>query len=342
VLIHGPARQGESADSQARRLADVAARSFAAQTLRRAPVRRVQAQLLFGASHTDSRALAALGSALAPGHPSWVVPEGTGFGLGSASDDAVALRASTLRAGPLRVAILANADASQADAAMRAVDRWIARRPGEQRVCPEAPSLPAPRAETHAVALAAGATPEALLAFPLPQEPIPATAEWLIASLDGPDGLLAHALAGGGGAPLARSWGAALLGAPRAPAIVVRVEAVEGSLDAAVAQTRALLDRLRQGALREEDRARAGQAVARTALSSSLDPRARAMALWRGTPPSTSDPPSLDALRAFAASALREDSLVVVSARPPRPEPEARPTLSHDAKPTSRPAGANR
>jgi hypothetical protein len=319
VLAHSPARAGESDEAQARRIADAAARSYAAQALARPAVRRAEAALLARATRAAARGDATLAGALAPGHPSWVLPGGTLFGLGSASDEAIALRLSSLRAGPLRVAVLANRNASQADAAVRAVDRWIARRPDEHRVCPELPAVATPRPETYAAALPSGAQPSALLAYPVPADAASlAMAERLVGAIDGPDGLLAHALAGS--PPLARSSSAELAGAPHAPAIVLRVEADEASLDAAVAQTRALADRLRQGALRDEDRARAEKSVSRTSLSAALDPRARAIALWRGAPAPV-DPPSLDTLRTFASAVMKEDSLVIVAARNLRSRP---------------------
>src|ERR1019366_4373657 len=91
------------------------------------------------------------------------------------------------------------------------------------------------------------------------------------------------------------------------------------SIDAAVAQVRALLDRLRHGALREEDRARAAAALARGKLAGALDPRARVVDLWRGEPPAAV--PSIDDLRAFAAATLRDEAFVIVAARPARPPP---------------------
>ena len=205
------------------------------------------------------------------------------------------------------MAVIANVDATQAEAAVRAVDRWVARRPGESRACPATAAVSPPRAGTYAVDLPAGALSEVLIGVPLPPADATAraTATWLAAALDGSDGLLAHALgadvaAGVSGArspALARTWSAVVLGAPQASALVVRLVGPDASIDAAVAQVRALLDRLRHGALREEDRAKAAGALARTRLAASLDPRARIINLWRGEAPSPS--PSLDDLRAL-------------------------------------------
>jgi hypothetical protein len=227
-------------------------------------------------------------------------------------------RVSALRAGPLRVAVVANADSAQADAAVRAVDRWIVRSPGDARACPAAATTAPARPGTYAVELPGGGPSQALLALPLATDvPTRTAATWLAAALDGKDGLLSRALGyGDRGPPLAAEWNAAVVGAPRVPALVVRLVATDGSLDAAVAQTRALLDHLRQGALKPEDRARAASLLASRTLSAQLDPRARLVQVWRGDPPATA--PSLDELQAFAAATLHDEALVIVAARPPR------------------------
>ena len=330
LLVHGPARASESPAAHARRLADLAARSFAADALAPTSIAQARASLLVRASDPDGRVSSALGAALAPGHPSWVWPLGTSEGLGRSSDEAVWMRAAAMRAGPLRVAVLANADTAQADAAVHAVDRWIARRPGEARTCALAPSTPPlARPGTYAVEIASGGGAEASLALPLPLgDDARAMATWLAAALDGEGGLLAHALGDGA---LARSHGARVIGEPRAPALVVRIAAANAQLDQAVAQVRALIDRVRQGALTEADRARAQASLAKEELSLALDPRARLVALFRSPSRSgsasrdardagklSSIAPTLDALRAFAAAALREDALVIVAARPAR------------------------
>jgi hypothetical protein len=322
LLAHGPAHAGESAQAHAHRIADVAARAFAADALDPDTITRGRTSLLARASQNDARALAALGSALAPGHPSWVAPTGTAYGLGSSTDEALIQRLAAMRAGPVRVAVIANADQSQAEAAVRAADRWIVRRPGDARSCAPVASMGAERTGTYAVELSGGGPSEALVAVPVASDAnARAAATWIAAALDGPGGLLERALGGGDhGAPrLATEWSATVLGAPRNPALVVRIVAPDTSLDAAVAQTRGLLDRLRQGSLKAEDRARAASSLARRDLAVSLDPRARVIQLWRGD--SRTPAPSLGDLQGFASSTLRDEALVIVAARPQRSSP---------------------
>ena len=321
VVAHGPALPGESPEDQARRLGDAVARSFAAEPVDRTSVSRARARLLGEDGREDARALVTLADAVVPGHPSWIAPMGPVDALGRSSDASAMARASALRAGPLRVAVLANANAAQADAAVRAVDRWVARHPGQARACP-VPSTPAPpRSATYAVDAPPGGSSQAWLALALPPNDAnaAASAEWIAAALDGTDGLLAHALGGG----LARSWSARVVGAARASALVVRVDSAAGALDAAVAQVRSLFDRVRQGSLSPSDFAHASALLADRELASSLDPSRRVLALWKGaTPP---QPPTADALRAFASSTLRDEALIIVAVRPPR-SPAAHPS----------------
>ncbi|HEX3343243.1 MAG TPA: hypothetical protein VHS09_01670, partial [Polyangiaceae bacterium] len=93
VLAHGPALPGELPTASARRLADLAARAFAADTPDPDRVAVARVTLLVRDGAVESRVLGALGAALAPGHPSWLEPSGTTFGLASSSDDAIAVRA---------------------------------------------------------------------------------------------------------------------------------------------------------------------------------------------------------------------------------------------------------
>ena len=344
IVAHGPARPGESPEAHARRLADVVGRAFAADALERGFVTQARTLLLARAAELDARAMGALGGALAPGHPAWFEPFGTSFGLGSTSDERVAIRVASMRSGPLRVAVLANSDQAQGESAVRAVDRWVTRQPSEARSCPLPPALAPPRPGTYAVELLPGTLSEAILAFPLTvaDEPARITASWMAAALGDREGLLARALGNPAQGdipttPLAQEWSAELIGGASTPALVIRLVSPDATLDAAVAQTRALLDRLQKGGLRDTDRTRAETAMARQATGASLDPRERVIGLWRSDPAiSGAAPraPALDAMRAFAAAQLRDDALVIVAARPARVEPDRLPSSRLPKTPT--------
>jgi hypothetical protein len=270
--------------------------------------------------------MGALGSALSPGHPSWVLPAGTATGLAALSDDTLRMRAVALRAGPLRVAVVANVDAAQADAAVRAVDRWVARRPGESRTCPAVASLAAPRPGTYAVDRPAGALSEAILALGLPREnrDVLASATWLAAVLDGPDGLLARSPSSSADAAPAGDpvWSAAVVGAPLAPGLTIRLQAPDGAIDAGVARARAVIEKLRLEGPTADDWNRASSVVSSDRLAAALQPRQRVIDLWLARPELPA--PSLEAMRAFAASYLRDDSLLIIAARPPRADAPVR------------------
>lgn len=323
VLVHGPMHSGETPVAHARRLADIAARIFAAEPITAAALGRARADLLRHDARRHGTTLSVLAQALSPQHSSSVAPFGTSETLARFSDASAVLRAQALRGGPLRVAVLANANAAQADAAVRAADRWVARRTGEPRACPATTSASPPRPGTYAISQRPGSVPEAYLAFPLPAGDDAARgAAFVVASaLDGDGALLDKALTGK--AVLARQASATVLGWPRAPALVVRIVAPQTSLDDAVMQARALVDRIHKAGLSGADYDLATAKRARTALTTSLDPRARVVATWRGEPidAASRQSPSAADVRTFAQKYLSEDAMVVVAARPPRPPP---------------------
>lgn len=170
----------------------------------------------------------------------------------------------------------------------------------------------APRPGVYAVE-AVGAH-EAYLALPVADAAQRESAEWIAEALDGDGGFLSSVVLGGG---LARVANARVLGGTAASALVVHVASSEGALDSAVAQVRALLERLRQGALTEAELAKAASRRASREARASLDPRARLAALFSDKVAGGA-PPSLASLNAAAQSLLRDESLIVVALRPPR------------------------
>jgi hypothetical protein len=316
LLAHGPPAPGESPSAHARRLADVATRAFAAEPL--TTFGHARADLLQRDVHNDGPVIALLASQLSPTHTAWIDPWGSSEPIARSSDGSVLARIQSLRAGPLRIAMLANTDNAQADAAVHAADRWVTRHGGEPRACRAASAAQPPKPGTYSMPSRPGAMPEAYLAYPFApgDEASRAAATMLVASLE-TDGVLARALNG-----LARESSARILGWPRSPALVVRVVAPQASLDSAVMQVRALFDQLRRAGLAQPDYDRAVQARARAVVAQNLDPRARIVATWRGEPLEDKSRVPVEDVRAFAAKALVEDSMVVVTARPPRPPPE--------------------
>ena len=275
VLAHGPARAGESAPAHARRLADLAARAFAADPL--------DADARCPGAHVAARARRARSRLACSARSAARCRRGTRRGSRRSGRRSAWHRRRTTpwscvrrRCAPGRSASRCWRTSTRRRRRPRPAPSTGGSRaaPARRALAHPCPAPATPRPGTYAVDLPAGATSEALLALPLSpaDDAARAAAAWLAAALDGPDGLLAHGpgRTSAGAAPesaLARGWSAAVVGAPRSPALVVRLSASEGSLDAAVAQTRALLDRLRQGALREEDRSRASSSLARAALA---------------------------------------------------------------------------
>lgn len=322
LLVHGPARDGESAAAHARRLADVVGRAFAAEPLSPLALTRARANVV----RASAPAFFELASALAPRHPSWITPFGQSDVALRSADAAVVARAQSLRGGPLRLAVLADESAAQGEAALRAVDRWVERR-GEAgaRACSLRANVAPAKAGTYVASLRGGATPEAWIAYPFPAEAAAKEAATIVAAaLDGAGGLLERAFSPSvsSPSPLASAWAARVVGWPRSPALAVRIVAPDAALDGAVLQARALADRLRTAGLSSQDRDRATAETARARVTSLLDPRARLVATFRGEPVPTAGgaapAPPLEAVKAFTAAHLGEDAMIVVAARPPR------------------------
>jgi hypothetical protein len=323
VMAHAQRAPGETTTSLAVRVADEIARTLVGAPFASNPFFSARGALLDRVGNgisADGRALDAFAGAVAPAHPSWVAPLGSWDELAKVGVEGASLRWSALIAGPLRVAILANEDAQQADQVARSLDRYLVRTTDQPRVCPPADATPASRAGTLQVPLSTSSTvassSQALLGFPVsPQGGADtAIAELTLAGLSGADGWLSKAL---GSPALGATAQARLIGGTRAAALVVDVRAPDSQLEAAVAQVRGLFERLRQGAISQADLDRSAAQRDRWDLESSLDPRRRLIDLWRDPRPYPKVV-SLDAWRAWVASALKDDKLIVVMARPKR------------------------
>jgi hypothetical protein len=323
IMAHAARLPGESTSAMSARVAEEAARTLTAAPFSIGAFSVARAALLNRVGEgiaPEGRALAALAGAFAPGHPSWLAPLGSWEDLAKSGTEAASLRWGALVQGPLRLAVLGNENAQQADAVARTIDRWLVRSSDQPRVC--AAAEPAATAKSGTLQITLASPPplaQALVGLPLGAEASAdsAFAELTLAGLSGADGWLNKALGSLGATAQAR-----LVGGPHAAALVIDVRASESNLDAAVAQVRGLLQRLRQGAILQNDFDRSLALRDRWDLEASLDPRRRLVDLWRDARSTSRGAPlSPESWRAWAAGALKDEKLMVVLAKPKRANP---------------------
>lgn len=316
ILAHASPRAAEGPHALARRVTDVAARAV---INRRLPERSILAArgTILGMIEPPNApfgcALGAVASAIAPSHPAWIAPFGNQESIARAGSEAAA-RWSALADGPLRVAVLANVDQAQADAAIRAADRWMLRRVDQPRACPPLPPASAPPVIPREISLHLDdASPAAVIAVPVqqPDHDTLAMLDLLAEGLDGPDGWIAKSLASLPGA----SGSARVVGGSRLAALLVDVSAPEARIDDTVRQIRATLERLARGAASPAHLERATRRLAERELNARLDPRRRVADLWSGRH-QRSDSISLDRWNKWMSSTLVDASLSVVRLLP--------------------------
>jgi hypothetical protein len=315
LLVHGPrSHPGETSEAHARRLARELGRALL-RPVDGATFSAVRGELVAeldpGAAagrFTDNRSTLTYAlNALAPERISWLDPRGAVSALEDATPLALEGTRLALLSGALRLAVLANSDAAQGDVVARELERWLGSfRSTPGRCANLAPVAPNP-GRINVEPSRDAAAEEATIAVPLPPSPTGPGREARVVSLalNAQGGLLDRALAG-----LAASARARVLGGSRASALVIELRADPERLDAAVAQLRALLERLGSAGLPAAESARAVRELEQFERESAYDPRGRIVRLWQGERPS----PEL-AVDRFVQSAFRPERMVVAVAR---------------------------
>lgn len=308
VVAHAAPRAGEAPSALAHRVGDALGRLVLASFPEPSHVASARGEALVGfASHEGAADLVRVAlRASTPLHPSWLEPLGTQDAVAKIGLEAVELRLDTLRAGPLRLAVIANVEDAQLEAAARAAERWVPRRPGETRACPLVDPGTLPSGGLHPLTVKAGTG--VALAFPV-DEPQREAAAALAAVLDGKGGRLALDV----GDAIATAWEARLVRGVGRHALVIVVLAPDPNVDAVVTRVRALLEKLRTANVDAADLARAEKERAAAYATRRLDPRARLVDLFAGE--STSTPVDAAQLKATAAKIFEEDKAQVVVAR---------------------------
>jgi hypothetical protein len=315
VLAHGGPRSPlEPAALVAERVGDAAGRAIAAAPLTAESLALARASLVDHLERTRGsapQALEAFLTALRPERPSELDPFGLARRVAAAGAEPIRARLRALAASPLRLAILANADVAQASAAAAHVDRWLSPRPAEVGACGAASAAPPHHRRAEVRFPGGDRLGRAMIGALVPPRGAPDhdLAELAALALDGDGGLLASAL------PPATRGSARVLGGPRSAALLVEIDGPEESIGAAITATKTLLERLGREPAEATALARAASRAAALEREAAKTPRRRLVALWTGRVPSPVAP-APDRLRAFFASALRDDELVVVEARP--------------------------
>jgi hypothetical protein len=297
LLAHAPRRDpSESAAALARRIGSALGRALLASSPSGPTLASVRAGLLDEIGPEPRPGYWLTLDAMSPGHPSWLEPRGTFAALSDAGQGSFELSRRAFVRGPLRVAVLTNAGSGQADIARASIERWLGTERLGTEACP-ARSPATPRVGELTLQTSSGQDAEgAYVAVALPglSGPVRRQAEATLLLLNRRGGLLDQALSS-----MAARAEARLVGGPTLGGLVIRVSADRGVEAPAVAQVRALLERLGRGAVSQEDVVLAERELSRAELETSLDPRRRIIDLFRGT---TQQPPlDLATLRAFQA-----------------------------------------
>ncbi|HEU4412465.1 MAG TPA: hypothetical protein VFS43_44900 [Polyangiaceae bacterium] len=312
VLAHAPPASNEGPAALAERVATAAARSLAEIEPRADEVARARSLLLGRIEERDEHVRGAIAEQLLPSHAAAWFPWGLAGSLGRVGPEAVRVRWRRLAAGPLRLAVLAGGGPEQLRAAGLAVERWAAH--GEAAAtCPPREEAPAAGAGRYAGFALGARGARAYVALPVEASTGPARAA-LRATLVllGPEGgLLGRALGGVG----ARGE-AFLVGAERGPLLVIELRGSEDALEGAVAQVRALLERLRRGALAAADLERVRGPLGAAWLEARSSPRRRLVDLWRGGGDERPEP-TLEGWRQWLGSGFFDDRAAVVVVKAP-------------------------
>lgn len=317
LVARAGAREGESAEEQARRVAAALGELLTAQELDGGSLRQGQAALeaSFG---PPTPGYAALLRSLAPDHSSWLDPRGDRANAAATNRHrAESIRRSWLK-GPLRIAVIHSGDDEQPAIVARELERWLGPwRSGAENICPSAPTV---RPDRGALRVRASAdavdapVADAYVAVPFasPKGVLASEARFTVHAMNRPGGWLEQALMAPG---LATSAQAFVLGGHQMGALVVELRADPDRIDDAIAQVRALMVRLSQGAVTPADALSAGLAMREETQRAARDPNSRLLRLWMQRPgPSQSEDPgvTLQSLKAFLAGVFRPRAHMVV------------------------------
>jgi len=278
VVAHAARRGAESPSSQVRRLLHALGRRVAVRAVSRDALARARGTLLHNLGPAPQPGWELVLDALAPGHASLLEPRGTWTALSEIGPDQVEALRQRFLVGPLRLALIVNHDRGQVAEGTAALQRWLGPLRGEVAACPGRPVLEprfgafgVPREQTERSFIAVLVDGDEARYQP--------ELEATVLLLNQSGGWLEQAIERPGLASSARSYP---LGGRRLAALAIEVQAEPEAMSNAVAQVRALLERLSHGAATRADAAWAQRLLETIGDRALVDPRLRLVRTWRG------------------------------------------------------------
>jgi hypothetical protein len=304
-----PNNAGEPPLAQATRLAAALGELLIAPRTDGDAIVQAREILLAQVGRENRRGYALALDTLTQGHPSWLEPRGVPDSIENTPEGGIVPALHRFLGRPLRLAVLTNTGTGQADAVRAELERWLRPVRIAPTRCPTSPAwVPKTGETTLKTVLETREGSYYALPFPGFAGRLPSEAAATLLLLNRQGGWLDQALTDLPAAASARA-----LGGPHAGAIVVQVSATDGQEAAAVARIRGLFDRLATTAVSSNELAHAQRELARTEASERLDPRRRAIDLWRNAAPR----PPLDAQRLLRFhQALRQSGALLVTVLP--------------------------
>jgi len=247
--------------------------------------------------------------AVSQGHPSWLEPRGTLDALGPAPAGGIDAAIARFLGRPLRLAVVTNDQGAQGRVVASTVERLLRPVRGTVTRCPNHAAL-VPAARELTLVPRGDEVPHNVLGLPFApfarRPPLEARAAAEL--LNRPNGLLEAALRDAGASALAT-----LVGGPHAAALVVEIAALAGAERTALERVQALLATLAGGAISNKDVADVQRMLEKRDQAERLDPRFRALELFRGPEPARTLTPG-EVAKFFAS--LRRDAAVLVTVAP--------------------------
>ena len=319
ILAHSSARdERETPMELASRVGDAAARVLAAGDLSETALSEARASLLSHLGRVSGQGglvFDSLSLAMVPEHPSWMDPFGSFVRVSGATLSQARLRLRDLLGGPLRLSVIANADVEQAAEVGRAVERYLVPRV-LARPCPTFMAGNSKPGQLGVRLPRESSLGQTLVSASVPRVGVSGheLALFSALALSGAGGILDVTFPAGSGVLSS----ARVVGTGYAAALVIDIRAPDDLMVGALADVRAIFQRLANTGLSQAEIARASRIALERDEEARLLPRRRLISLWTGRPSPLRETPTAQSLSTFLATTFQPTQLYVIEGLPER------------------------